>query len=129
MIRPSFTGIMCSGTLFMLCSSSCCICITPGEETKKPSTSGTVHMTYDCRRVYIFEALASHIIPLVRDQAPQRLLARLPHPFRMAPDAGIIIACLAVQYKDRIMSNCIISCVIERRWSTFLRRINQNTFE
>gem|GEM_PF-6935810 len=50
-------------------------------------------MTYDCRRAYIFEALASHIIPLVRDQAPQRLLARLPHPFRMAPDAGIIIAC------------------------------------
>jgi len=48
---------------------------------KKPSTSGTV--SYDIRlpESLSFEALASHIIPLSRDQAPQRLLARLPHPF------------------------------------------------
>jgi len=50
-------------------------------------------MTYDCWRAFFFEALASHIIPLSRDQAPQLLLARLPHPFRMTPDADTRISC------------------------------------
>jgi len=43
-----------------------------------------------------FEALASHIIPFSRDQAPQRLLARLPHPYRMAPDAKISLPFLEI---------------------------------
>jgi hypothetical protein len=64
----------------------------------------TVHIrdgSYDIRlpESSFFEALASHIVPLSRDQAPQRLLARLPHPFRMTPDAEIILACLKVQCK------------------------------